>query len=104
MTSREYFEFISDVLSPIDGVTFYPMMGEYVLKYRDKTVGGLYDDRLLIKITDESEKFFRFSPRAIPYQGAKEMIFPDGLPSPSDLKDLFEKMFAELPKPKRRKK
>ena len=50
-SSKEYLDFVLDQLSGLDGVSFRPMMGEYILYYRDKIVGGIYDDRLLVKPT-----------------------------------------------------
>ena len=104
MTSRECFEFISDALSPVSGLTFFPMMGEYIIKYNGKTVGGIYDDRLLIKITASSSAFSGNAERALPYPGAKEMFWLKRLPDPVLLNNLFEKMFEELPAAKQKHK
>ena len=104
MTTKEKYEFYYDFFSAVTGVTLFPMMGEYVIKYKGKTVGGIYDDRLLVKVTDTSADFFRASSRVAPYPGAKEMISVERLSDPISFGRLFDKMHAELPEPKRGRK
>ncbi|MBP5308302.1 MAG: competence protein TfoX [Clostridia bacterium] len=104
MTTKEKYEFYSDAFSVLPGITFFPMMGEYVIKYKKKTVGGLYDDKLLIKITAASTDFLSEASRVTPYAGAKEMFSVENLPDPASLGRLFDAMYAELPYPKKRHK
>ena len=80
------------------------MMGEYILYYRGKIVGGIYDDRLLVK---ETKSALELMPAAIcnfPYEGAKEMLLVDEVDSKEFLTELFEAMYNELPLPKQKQK
>ena len=80
-TSKEYFSFISESLSGLDGVSYRKMMGEYILYSRGKVVGGIYDDRLMIKPTKSAVKLVENSGKdlafAVPYPNAKEMYLAD---------------------------
>ena len=73
-SSNQYLDFVLDLLGELDDVAHRKMMGEYVLYYRSKVVGGIYDDRFLLKVTPASERLLPEAPRAIPYEGAKEML------------------------------
>lgn len=48
-SSKKFLSFIMEQLSELPEIAFRPMMGEYVLYYRDKVIGGVYDDRFLVK-------------------------------------------------------
>lgn len=80
-SSKEYLTFILDQLSELDGVSYRQMMGEYVLYYRGRVVGGVYDDRLLLKPTPTALRLMADNAErletAIPYEGAKEMLTAD---------------------------
>jgi TfoX/Sxy family transcriptional regulator of competence genes len=101
-SSKEYLGFILEQLQELDGVTFRPMMGEYIIYLNGKIVGGIYDDRFLVKTTPSSEKML--SQREIPYEGAKEMFLVDNVDDKQFLKTLLEAMFPELPNPKKKNK
>ena len=101
-SSKEYLGFILEQLQELDGVTFRPMMGEYIIYLNGKIVGGIYDDRFLVKTTPSSEKML--SQREIPYDGAKEMFLVDNVDDKQFLKTLLEAMFPELPNPKKKNK
>jgi len=79
------------------------MMGEYVLYYRGKVIGGVYDDRLLLKPTKAAEATMPDAERDIPYDGAKEMLLVD-VDDKETLTQLIEAMYPELPEPKKRSK
>ena len=79
------------------------MMGEYVLYYRGKVIGGVYDDRLLLKPTKAAEAIMPDAERDIPYDGAKEMLLVD-VDDKETLTQLIEAMYPELPEPKKRSK
>lgn len=79
------------------------MMGEYVLYYRGKVIGGIYDDRFLLKVTPASERLLPEAPRAIPYEGAKEMLLVE-VEDRDALRDVVDAMWEEVPAPKKRKK
>ena len=99
----QYLEFVLDLLGELDDVAHRKMMGEYVLYYRGKVVGGIYDDRFLFKITPASEQLLPGAPRVTPYEGAKEMLLVE-LEDRDTLHDVIDAVWEELPAPKKRKK
>ena len=102
-STNQYLEFVLDLLGELDNVAHRKMMGEYVLCYRGKVFGGIYDDRFLLKVTPASERLLPDAPRAIPYEGAKEMLLVEA-EDRDTLHDVVEAMWEELPAPKKRKK
>ena len=86
----------------MDDVSYRPMMGEYILYYRGKIVGGIYDDRLLVKKTGSALAHMPAAARALPYEGAKEMLLVDEVDRKEFLTELFAAMYDELPPPKRK--
>lgn len=100
-SSKEYIDF---VLEQCNGLSVRAMMGEYVLYYGGKVVGGVYDNRLLVKPTPSAAALMPESPRELPYEGAKEMLFVENIEDRDFLKKLFEAMYEELPEPKQRKR
>ena len=100
-SSREYVNFILDVCS---GLSARAMMGEYVLYYGGKVVGGIYDNRLLVKITPSAVKLLPYAPRELPYEGAKEMLLVEDVENGELLKELLDAMVGELPEPKKKHK
>lgn len=103
-SSKEYLTFILEQLSDLDGVSYRAMMGEYILYYKEKIIGGIYDDRLLVKPVKAAQKYIPEAVLVSPYPGAKEMLLVDNLDSKDYLTTLFEAMFEELPAPKPKKK
>lgn len=101
-SSKEYLDFILEQLSLLDDLTFRAMMGEYIIYYRGKVMGGIYDDRFLVKQTKSSLKMMPDADLELPYEGAKEMIMVDDVDNKEFLRDLFEAMFDELPAPKKK--
>lgn len=99
-SSKEYLEFVLEQLSELDGISSRPMMGEYILYYQGRIVGGIYDDRFLVKPTRAAFAMMPDAPREIPYDGAKEMLLVDNIEDRAFLKDLLEAMLPELPAPK----
>lgn len=101
-SSKEYLAFVLGQLSSLEGVTYRPMMGEYILYYDGKVIGGIYDDRLLLKPTKTLTAQLG-EPREIPYDGAKPMFMVD-VDDRELLESLIPAMAAELPAPKPKKK
>ena len=99
-SSREYLDFILEQLSLLDGVTYRPMMGEFVIYYRDKVAGGIYDDRFLVKPTPSAAAKMPDAARELPYAGGKPMLLVDNVDDREFLRELFEAMYAELSAPK----
>lgn len=79
------------------------MMGEYTIYYRKKIVGGIYDDRFLVKSVEVAMSMMPDAKMEMPYEGAKEMILVDDIENREFLKELFEAMYDELPSPRKRK-
>ena len=103
-SSREYLEFILEQLSGSDGVTYRAMMGEYVIYYRGKVVGGIYDDRFLVKPTKSAAAMMPNADMELPYEGAKEMLLVDNVDDRDFLRELLEAAYEELPARKKRGK
>lgn len=103
-SSLGYFEFVLEQLSGLDGVTYRAMMGEYIIYYRGKIVGGIYDDRFLVKETASSKAMMPDAAREIPYDGAKEMLLVEEIDNREFLRELIEAMYPELPETKKRAK
>ena len=102
-SSKEYLKFILEQLSELEEVTYRAMMGEYVIYYRGKIVGGIYDDRLLVKPVKSAISLLPNATYELPYDGAKEMLLVDDVDSKDFLSKLFSEMYNELPAPKKGK-
>ncbi len=100
-SSKDYLAFVLDQLSLLYPISYRMMMGEYILYYRGKIVGGIYDDRLLVKPTDAAKKMMPDAPLETPYEGAKPMLFVEEIDDREFLKDLFDATVNELPDPKK---
>ena len=102
-SSKEYLDFILEQLSDLDDVSYRVMMGEYIIYYRGKIVGGIYDDRFLVKPTKSAAKMMPNANMELPYEGAKEMLLVDDVDSKEFLRKLLEAMYEELPASKKKK-
>jgi TfoX/Sxy family transcriptional regulator of competence genes len=102
-SSKEYLDFILEQLSELDDVTYRAMMGEFIIYYRGKIIGGIYDDRLLVKPTKSAVAMMPNAEMELLYEGAKEMLLVDDVDNREFLKELLESMYDELPTPKKRK-
>ena len=103
-SSKEYLEFILEQLSGVEDISYKAMMGEYIIYYRGKIVGGIYDDRLLVKPVKSAISYMPTASYELPYAGAKEMLLVDKVDRTDFLVGLFHAMYDELPAPKRKKK
>lgn len=101
-SSKEYLDFILKQLSELDDVTYRAMMGEYIIYYRGKIVGGIYDDRFLVKPTKSAVERMPNADTELPYDGAKEMLLVDDVDNKDFLRELLEAMYEELPAPKKK--
>ena len=102
-SSKEYLDFVLEQLSELEEITYRAMMGEYILYYRGKIVGGIYDDRLLVKPVKSAIALMPIATYELPYEGAKEMLLVDNIDSKEFLTKLFDAMYGELPAPKKKK-
>lgn len=101
-SDKAYLDYVLDQLSGLEEITVKPMMGEYLLYYRGRLFGGIYDDRLLLKPTPSACAVLGQAPLVAPYAGAKEMLLAD----PDDralLEQALPAMLPELPAPKKRR-
>ena len=101
-STKEYLDFILEQLSELDEVSSRAMMGEYILYYRGKVFGGIYDDRLLIKPVPVAVKLMPDATMELPYEGTKEMILVEDVDNREFLCDLVRNMWEELPEKKRK--
>ena len=102
-SSKEYLEFIMEQLAELEDVSWRAMMGEYILYYRGKIVGGIYDDRFLVKPVKPALAMMPEAEKELPYEGAKEMLLVDNVDDRDFLCELLEAMCDELPAPKKKK-
>jgi TfoX/Sxy family transcriptional regulator of competence genes len=103
-SNKEYLEYILDQLSDLDDITYRAMMGEYIIYYRGKIIGGIYDDRFLIKPVKAAKAIMPEAKMELPYEGAKKMLLVDDVENREFLRELLEAMYEELPSPKKRHK
>ena len=101
-SSKEYLDYILEQLSAVDDISYRAMMGEYIIYYRGKVVGGIYDDRFLVKATKSAVEMMPGADQELPYEGAKAMLLVDDVEDREFLKELLEAMYPELPAPKKR--
>ena len=101
-SSKEYLEYILDQLSELEDISSRPMMGEYILYYKGKVIGGIYDDRFLVKPVKSAKKLMPDAQSELPYEGAKEMLLVDDVENKAFLKELLEAMYGELPAAKKK--
>jgi TfoX/Sxy family transcriptional regulator of competence genes len=102
-SSKEYLEFVLEQLSLLDDITYKAMMGEFIIYYRGRIAGGIYDDRFLVKPVKSAVAMMPEAEMELPYEGAKEMLLVDDIDNKEFLRDLFDAMYGELPAPKKKK-
>ena len=100
-SEKAYLEYALDQLSGLEDVTYKPMMGEYILYYRGRVFGGIYDNRFLVKRTKSSVALLPDAPAALPYEGAKEMLLAD-IDDRGLMETLLPAMWEELPERKKK--
>lgn len=100
-STKEYADFILEQLSSLDEITARKMMGEYILYYREKVLGGIYDNRFLVKPTTSAREKMPDASLELPYDGAKPMLLVDNVENRDFLKELVLAMYDELPEPKK---
>ena len=101
-SSKEYLDFILEQLSDLDGISYRAMMGEYILYYRQRIFGGIYDDRFLVKPVKAAVQYLPQAVRELPYEGTKEMLLVDDVDNKAYLAGLIQAMYDELPAPKKK--
>ena len=102
-SSKEYLVFVLEQLSKLEDISYKAMMGEYIIYYRGKIVGGIYDDRFLVKNVKASSDMMPETTLELLYEGAKEMLLVEDIENKGFLKELLEAMYEELPAPNKKK-
>ncbi len=102
-SSKEYLDYVLEQLSGADEITYRAMMGEYIIYYRQKVIGGIYDDRFLVKNIKSARDMMPDADLELPYEGTKEMLLVDDIENKDFLKKLMDAMYEELPVPKKKK-
>ena len=102
-SSKEYLDFILEQVS-LDNVSYKAMMGEFIIYYKGKIIGGIYDDRLLVKPVRSAINYMPNAVYELPYDGAKEMLLVDEVDNKEFLIGLFDAVYDDLPAPKPKKK
>ena len=103
-TSKEYLSYILEQLSGIEEISHRAMMGEYVLYYKGKVIGGIYDNRFLVKPVKSAVALLPDAPMETPYEGAKDMLMIEDVENHALMAELLDAMYDELPAPKPKKK
>ena len=101
-SGREYLDYIMEQLSGLEDVSYRPMMGEYIIYYKGKIIGGIYDDRFLVKPAESAKRMMPEAGYELPYEGGREMLTVDDVDDRDFLLELFEAMYDELPAPRKK--
>ncbi|MBR0511010.1 MAG: TfoX/Sxy family protein [Ruminococcus sp.] len=102
-STKEYLEYVLEQLSELNDISYRAMMGEYIIYYQGRVIGGIYDDRFLVKNTKNARVLMPDVSMELPYEGAKEMLLVEDIEDKAFLRDLFEVMVCELPMPRKKK-
>ncbi|MCR5816232.1 MAG: TfoX/Sxy family protein [Ruminococcus sp.] len=103
-SKKEYLDYISEQLSLAEEISSRQMMGEYIIYCKGKVIGGIYDDRFLIKPTKSAKALLPNAAYELPYEGAKEMLLVDNTDDREFLARLVTAVADELPAAKKKKK
>lgn len=103
-SSKDYLEFILEQLPDSEDISYRPMMGEFIIYYRGKVIGGIYDDRFLVKPAKSAEALMPDAAKELPYEGAKEMLLVEEVENRELMKKLLDALYEELPAPKKKRK
>ena len=103
-SNKEYLDFILEQVSELDNISYKAMMGEFIIYYNGKIIGGIYDDRLLVKPVKSAINYMPNAEYELPYDGAKQMLLVDDVDNKEFLIGLFDAMYDDLPAPKPKKK
>jgi len=102
-SSKEYLDFILEQVSELDNVSYKAMMGEFIIYYNGKIIGGIYDDRFLVKPVKSAIALMPNAKYELPYDGAKEMLLVEDVDNKEFLIGLFDALYDDLPAPKPKK-
>ena len=103
-STKDYLEFVLEQLSGLEDISSRAMMGEYILYYKGKVFGGIYDNRFLVKPTKSAKALMPDAPLELPYEGAKEMLLIENPEDKDFLTELLTAMLDELPETKKKRR
>ncbi|MEE0958058.1 MAG: TfoX/Sxy family protein [Ruminococcus sp.] len=103
-SSKEYLDYVLGQLSELDDIATRAMMGEFIIYYKEKVIGGIYDNRFLVKPVKAAKELMPVAPMELPYEGAKPMILVENMEDRAFLAKLFRAMEPELPAPKKKRR
>ena len=101
-STKDYMNYILEQLSELEEITYRSMMGEYLLYFKGKLFGGVYDNRFLVKPVRSAVSLIPDAEQEIPYESAKPMLMVQNVEDKGFLKKLVESMYNELPAPKKK--
>lgn len=96
-SSKDYLTFVLEQLAGLEEITYRPMMGEYIIYYKGRIIGGIYDDRFLVKPLPSARRLMPDASAEVPYEGAKEMLMVENINNRDFLQELVMAMYQELP-------
>jgi Regulator of competence-specific genes len=99
-STKEYLDFVLEQLSLLDQIGYRAMMGEFIIYYRKKIIGGIYDNRFLVKNIKSAAEKMPDATLEVPYEGAKKMLLVEDIENKDFLRELFNAMYEEVAKSK----
>lgn len=99
-STKEYLDFVLEQLSLLDQISYRAMMGEFIIYYRKKILGGIYDNRFLVKNIKSAAEKMPDATLEVPYEGAKKMLLVEDIENKDFLLELFNAMYEEVAKSK----
>ena len=101
-STKEYLDFVLEQFFLMDDITYKAIMGEFIIYNRGKIVGGIYDNRFLVKNVKSAREKMPDAVLGLPYEGTKEMLLVNDVENKEFLRELFDVMFEDLPEPKKK--
>ena len=101
-STKEYLDFVLEQLSDLPDIDYRAMMGEFIIYYHGRVIGGIYDNRFLIKPTKSAKEILPNAPMETPYPKGSPMIMIPDIENRELLVQLFNAMYLELPDRKKR--
>jgi TfoX/Sxy family transcriptional regulator of competence genes len=95
-SKKDTLDFVLEELSYVEDLSSRKMMGEYLIYVNKKVVGGIYDDRFMLKDTPSIQTLLKDCPKESPYSGAKLMINVSDIifNAKSDNKNFFKQVLS----------
>lgn len=101
-STKEFLNYVLDQLNDLEDITYRYMMSEYIIYYKGKIAGGIFDNRLMIKPVKSAIDFIENPIYDIPFDGAKEWILIEDIEDKEFLTELFITIYKDLSFPKKK--